>query len=288
DPGRGDFTSLTRLLEIAQEVAGHDHHFSVVQMPLNLMEVGALIEDRGGHPSPSVVSIAQQANLGLLTNRPLNALADGRLFRLADFDMAVPSDRLDRLLKAVCRLEEEFAEGLGRTFDLELLSPGKEVFRYAEDLKQQAETLQDAVAWDDYIENRFGPEVSQLVNRIDDSLNGPIKMPWKYWLERYVGDVGKLIEGLRIGNARASQRRSDKISRAVSELVPEERRDARLSQRAVALLRGLGGVSTVLVGMRRPAYVSDMMAVLTWERFDVDADALVQSSPGMAFTSEKE
>ena len=53
-------------------------------------------------------------------------------------------------------------------------------------------------------------------------------------------------------------------ARAVSEhldpLLPERLRDASLSRKAIAVLLGTPGISTVLVGMRRPAYVDDAMA----------------------------
>lgn len=74
-------TSLTRFWEIASRVAEQTygdkgrHHFSVIQFPLNYFEA---------QPLKILVSEATEYRLGVLINRPLNAILENQLVRLAD------------------------------------------------------------------------------------------------------------------------------------------------------------------------------------------------------------
>lgn len=105
-------TSLTRLWEIAREVGaqrhGHPdaHHFSIVQLPLNLFESGPALEHNNGpEQRMTALEFAREKRLGVLVNRPLNAFVANQLLRLSDQAMAGHRDvaqvlhsRLDALL----------------------------------------------------------------------------------------------------------------------------------------------------------------------------------------------
>jgi hypothetical protein len=54
------------------------------------------------------------------------------------------------------------------------------------------------------------------------------------------------------------------VSAALDPLLPVDRRGAPLSRKALWVLASTPGVSAVLVGMRRPAYVEDATAILDW------------------------
>src|SRR5690606_6991195 len=79
--------SLTRLLAVAREVAGDDHHFRIIQCPLNLLEPEAAVERNNG-PGGRRTALEEAAahGVGVLVNRPLNAFWNQRLVRLADFE----------------------------------------------------------------------------------------------------------------------------------------------------------------------------------------------------------
>ena len=77
-----DFTSLSDIWEIAQSIST-EHHFRVIQFPLNLFETAGVTEKN--QPSgKSLVEFAADKGLGVLTNRPLNAIRDDRLIRLTE------------------------------------------------------------------------------------------------------------------------------------------------------------------------------------------------------------
>jgi aryl-alcohol dehydrogenase-like predicted oxidoreductase len=77
-----DHTSLAAIWQIACEISSQ-HHFQVIEMPMNLLEPEALtrINQQG---EKSVLSLAAEKRLGVLINRPLNAIVNDRLVRLAE------------------------------------------------------------------------------------------------------------------------------------------------------------------------------------------------------------
>jgi aryl-alcohol dehydrogenase-like predicted oxidoreductase len=76
-----EMTSLERMLGAAEAAGGARHHFAVLQLPMNLLESGAMLEANNG--DKTVLEVAASAGIGVLVNRPLNAIVDGRLMRLA-------------------------------------------------------------------------------------------------------------------------------------------------------------------------------------------------------------
>ena len=76
------FTSLAQVWELTEGLT-HAHRFAVIEFPCNLFETGAITENSqpGG---ASLIEVARAAGLGVLVNRPLNAIRDNDLIRLAD------------------------------------------------------------------------------------------------------------------------------------------------------------------------------------------------------------
>ncbi len=77
-----EFCALDRVLEIARGI-GPDHHFRVVQFPMNLVERGAALNanQTGGR---TLLDLCRAEHLGVLINRPLNAIYQHRMMRLAE------------------------------------------------------------------------------------------------------------------------------------------------------------------------------------------------------------
>ena len=89
-PDQPRFLSLAKLWEIAQEI-GPDHHFRVVQFPMNLIERYPLTENNLPGNS-SLLQFCRDKNIGVLINRPLNAALQGRTFRLAEPESFLAQD----------------------------------------------------------------------------------------------------------------------------------------------------------------------------------------------------
>jgi Aldo/keto reductase family len=89
-PGRNpEATSLERVWMIAREVA-IEHHFAVAQLPANLFESGAMLTRNCVTGNQTALEFAQEHDLAVLVNRPLNAFYRNQLIRLADTPVRSP------------------------------------------------------------------------------------------------------------------------------------------------------------------------------------------------------
>ena len=239
-------------------------------MPFNLYEPGALTEtDNGSSPPTAALALAQEAGLGVLTNRPLNAYVGNKLVRLAEINFADPGAGRAKLLRHAERLEKEFSVGIGTAID-DGSGNVQNMFQFSQPLSRLSEHISDVMQWDEYVSRVFGPQLSQRINELEQGLQGPILSAWHFWLDRYVEALSKLSDGYRAQCAKHTMRRARKINKRVARFVPREFQGKPLSQKSVALVKALDGVTTVLVGMRTPAYVNDTMETLYWPPFDTD------------------
>ena len=83
-------TSLARMLAAAEAAGGPGHHFGVLQLPMNFFEPGGILESNNPPDAPatarrSVLELASTKGIGVLVNRPLNAVVGRGMVRLADF-----------------------------------------------------------------------------------------------------------------------------------------------------------------------------------------------------------
>lgn len=89
-PGRNpEATSLEHMWMIAREVA-LEHHFAVAQFPANLFESGAMLTRNCATGTQTALEFAQEHDLAVLVNRPLNAFYRNQLIRLADTPVRSP------------------------------------------------------------------------------------------------------------------------------------------------------------------------------------------------------
>ena len=91
---------------IAGEVA-REHHFAVAQLPANLSESGAMLTQNCVTGNRTALEFAQDHDLAVLVNRPLNAFYRERLVRLADTPVRRPEvhARIDPFPPPSCRAE---------------------------------------------------------------------------------------------------------------------------------------------------------------------------------------
>ena len=80
--GEYTFTSLAKILDLAEIISQH-HHFQVIELPCNLFETGAVTESNQPD-GETILELAAKKELTVLINRPLNAIQDNQLIRLAE------------------------------------------------------------------------------------------------------------------------------------------------------------------------------------------------------------
>jgi aryl-alcohol dehydrogenase-like predicted oxidoreductase len=68
DPGASDYLSLSEVVELAAQAGGKDHHFKVIQLPLNLgmTEALSLRNQRLNETSVTILEAAQEFDIGVM------------------------------------------------------------------------------------------------------------------------------------------------------------------------------------------------------------------------------
>ena len=267
-PTDADATSLSLMLDAAEAAGGPDHHFRVLQLPMNLVESGAFRQPNTG-PSGDRTPLewATERGIGVLANRPLNAMAGRTLFRLADFPEAVvPAESLDQSARKVAALEDEFRAGIAtRVRAGNGGPPPTEWFRWADQLRAIGSQIQGLDHWEQIEAYMITPAVAQVVSVLDHGLAGqPLAQTWQAWRDRYLPALDALLHAHAVRAAQQSQAKSNQVTAALNPQLPLARRAEPLSRKALWAVVSTPGVSAVLLGMRDPDYVTDGMAVLGW------------------------
>jgi hypothetical protein len=259
-------TSLTRMLLAAREAGGADHHFRVLQLPMNLFEAGGVFEHNNGPENrETVLECASREGIGVLVNRPLNAIVGEGMLRLADFQVGAAEVQLDAQLRVLAKLEAEYRGQIAPDIRV---SPGRsspeDFFRWAEQLDGVQARLQSLDHWQQIEGQMIVPSVTQVVRALDGGLGGEVAERWRTWRDRYLPELRLLLVELRRQATQKSQALSRAVAAAVDPLLPAERSGETLSRKALWVVASSPGVGSVLNGMRTAAYVDDTLGILRW------------------------
>ncbi len=263
DPARSyTFTELARVWQIAQEISP-DHHFRWVQLPMNLLETGAATE--ANQPNgQTALQFASAHHLAVLANRPLNAITQASLTRLADVlppSYPATSEDVSTAVDSCVQLEAQFASQ-----HLAQLNLDDETNRQLLDYLSIGRMLEGSWGgfgtfqnWQDvktrFILPRTQTAAQFLANRPD------LPPETALWLDGYVEAANIALAALSAFYQEQASKRTRRIKETAVAADPDWQAET-LSQTAVRALRSSAGVSSVLVGMRQQRYVLDMLAEL--------------------------
>ena len=256
------FTSLETAWSIAS-ARGPDHHFRVVQLPMNLLESGAATEKNQSR-TRSVLDFAREKKLAVLINRPLNAIRDNALTRLADIPVPNYPATVEEVSTAVdtsVQTEAKFRRDI-----MPKLALAAETERQL--LEYLAVGLLLEGRWHDFgtyqnwrdVQYQFVlPRVRSALQFLSNQENLPAEVA--SWHDQY----GEATETTLAAVSAFYQEQGAATAQAIraKAVAADAEWDAgTLSQTAVRALRSTAGVTSVLVGMRLQAYVEDVLAEL--------------------------
>ncbi len=274
-PDSPDSTSLSRILEAAQAAAHQakhqDHSCRVLQLPMNLFEAGALLtQNTGKDHSHTVLSLAREQSVGILVNRPLNAMPrNGRsMIRLADPQAEVSHTNFETQHQMVAALEHDYKQVLGP----QIPRPEKgvsplEYFNWAEELERIRSSVQNLEHWDHIESQSIAPHVNQVFQLLTKHFSGrkEEEQVWISWRDKYVPELLSLLKVMRMEAAHKSAQKLAELGQTLNSFLPESRQKEPFSRKALWALTSTPGVSCVLNGMRHPVYVDDSLTTLQWE-----------------------
>jgi len=254
-----EFTCLETAWEIAEDISP-DHHFSLAQMPFNLLEPGAVLEANqpGGR---SALALTAEKGLGVLINRPLNAFASGRLLRLADLPQTERMDTNEVIAKI--RGLQKSETRLWRQILTRLDIPGgskprgKQQNDVGDNLKHYWKNFGSYENFRQAQKGVFWPRVQGVLDFLTPY--GTEDEELARWLADHPACLQEALEAVGSIYVEEAARVLKRIRYAVNDADSEWEKPGTLSQKAIRALRSTTGVSVVLVGMRREAYVEDVV-----------------------------
>ena len=255
-----EFTNLSTCWELASRLRVK-HHFQVIQLPMNLLETGAATQFNQPK-GQTVLEFARQHQLGVLINRPLNAYYQNNLRRLADIpepDYVSPSAvdaRIANLVAQEVILHRDILPTLEVTADVQdqlgqMLSTGQALDGYWLGINN----------YQRWLETRSGyliPRINSALRFLEQIKKQPEGLDG--WIEAYIQAANSTFEAITAYYQEQALDEAEQLKATVKGIEPDWVKAETLSQLAIRALRSTAGVSSVLVGMRRPAYVDDVLA----------------------------
>lgn len=217
DPEFLPYEDLPALAAHAAQTAGNTHHrFTTVQLPINLLEQEGL----------ACAKWAKAHGLRVLSNRPLNAQADGQMFRLADYP---PSDAYESRLNEMLQLCAS-----------EPLASLQNLIHQLDDVKHRFGWVGD---YESFLYTQVLPHVRSVLGTLHEEERGALAQQLMLFLEAYGETVAYEC--------------SLKVREAVVPLLQGCQRP--LQTCALSFLMARPEIDVVLVGMRRPRYVAQIV-----------------------------
>jgi len=258
-PAARDTTEFARLWAAAEAAAPGKHHFRVLQVPLNLLESGALFAPSG---SESVLAQAQARGVAVLTNRPLNAIRGGSILRLAEPNRPEKAPKFDFVRGNLLALEREFRETIAPSLELGGGLEPDDLFAWGDRILEIEPRVSSLVQWEEIEAHVIAPALGKVLRGLDGALSGELAERFRDFRGRYLRDLEGLFLAMRNLAADRSAGRLRAIQTGLGAHLEPGLSSEPLSRQALVTLRALPGVSCVLLGARSPKYVEDALAAL--------------------------
>ena len=259
---RTDFTCLETIWNIA-ETLGAQHHFRLIQLPFNMLEPGAILEENqpGGG---SVLDFAVQKELGVLVNRPLNAFFGNQLIRLAEvpaFEI-LPKEEIVRKIQYLTKSEKSLWMKILPALDIPagLRVRIKEQIAIGDTLKHHWLNLGSFERWRQVKSGNLLPRIQGVVDFLKP--HAEYNENLADWMSTHQKKIEDAFNAVASIYAEQAAHQVDRIRRAVAVADRHWAEAGTLSQKALRTIRSTPGVSCTLIGMRRNDYVSDVVTEL--------------------------
>jgi len=257
------FTSLTQCWQLAEAI-GPDHHFRVIQLPMNLLETGGATEMNQTN-GRSVLDFADEKGMAVLINRPLNAFYNNTLMRLATIsrpEQVISPGEVSTAVDMLVQLEVDFQQNLLSSLSLEgeVHQQLGVLLRVGMALDGRWSGFGSYINWQEILAQHLIPRTQGAVHILSNLPDLPAEL--REWLDRYVSLFNETIAAIGTIYQDSAATWAELTQQMVGQVESEWQAD-KLSGTAIRALRSTEGINTVLVGMRQKAYVDDVLAELS-------------------------
>jgi aryl-alcohol dehydrogenase-like predicted oxidoreductase len=217
DPEFLPYEDLVILAENAAKEAGSDrHHFTTLQLPINLLERDGL----------RCAAWAKQNGLRVLANRPLNAQKGGLMYRLAEYEEP-----------------QEYYHHLNELLEMTDNVPLKNVHNLVAQLDEYKHRFGWVGEYESFLHTQIVPHVRKALKGLD----AQARLAVAESIDLFLQSFAKMVAYECSKSTRVQLK---------NEL---EGCDGTLQECALDFLREERSIDYVLVGMRRPSYVVQVL-----------------------------
>jgi aryl-alcohol dehydrogenase-like predicted oxidoreductase len=268
------FTSLEECLAAAEDIST-ENNFNVIEFPMNLMERGAVVTKNQHGDTMTLLELSAKNNIGALVNRPLNALGDKGLTRLADFQVNEEYSKLEEAqiiaeINLLDSMEEDFTK---EYLDiLNLSKENKEAVGYflkaGQLLKENWKNFGSIESFNDVKKQFLIPRVNYALTTLVSTPNLTDEMKTK--LDQIAKQINKLMGIMDSIYGLLANVRSKEIHNKLNEALKDTEgfKDLTLSEKSILLINSLDEISCTLVGMRHDKYVDDVVKSIKQEKIN--------------------
>jgi len=208
---------LTLAEDAAKEIGNDRHSFTTVQLPINLLEKNGL----------ECAKWAKENGLRVLANRPLNALREGLMYRLADYDDSREYYTHFNELIDVC--------------DNDALRPIFNLLEELDDTKHKFGWLGD---YDNFLYAEIIPLMKNTIVKIDDEYKETLLQ----YIDLFLTEYRKVV-------AYECSKSTRNLHKEMFIACGDSMQEC-----AINFLLESKNIDYVLVGMRKPTYVNELMS----------------------------
>lgn len=261
-----NFSSLKKMIETANKIKS-DNHFAVVQTPFNLLEKGAAVIKNQNNNSKTFFELAAENNLGIMINRPLNAMNNNKIFKLSNVEVKfnITKEELDKSIKQLADNEKEIHKTLLKKIDKKLFLPMRECLSVGIDLSDGLDKYESI---DKYIHIKNSMYLSRANFAVGEIKKTLKKQKEIEKLESYYKDMHYVVEAVESFFGIEINKSKEAVHQLTNEFLDDEKKKLPLSQKALLLVNSLPQISTTLVGMRRKEYVDDVLKILEYGKIE--------------------
>jgi aryl-alcohol dehydrogenase-like predicted oxidoreductase len=266
-----EFVSIQKLLSIAESIS-NNHHCKIIQAPCNLIENNvAVIKNNDGK---TAIEFAESKNLAFITNRTFNAIVNNNLFRLVDHDIEEGiswlevDDNAQNLLQLEMQIEQLEIDHLALSPEDEIII--RDAFKIGSELQSTWQDFKSIEAWKESIRLYIYPRIDYAVSKLLDS--DQLTKEHESWIFDYVAEMNTFLKSISLYLKVDASNRIDNLRAKISHKKEEIVVGKSFSQTALSYLRGISGVSSSLVGLRKTDYVDDVLSVIQIPSTPVDPE----------------
>ena len=271
-----EHTSLDRVYEAACRAGATVHgnhranHFKVIQLPYNLFEHGAFttVNNEIDRKNVTVLEGAKSLGIGVLVNRPLNAIVNNGMTRLAQYpydpNLDYPAE-ISNAERRFSQIETEL-EGVLKSWGIFESVQNQVNLNLFYDIAQQLPELlprvQNRDHWEQILYGNLIPQVRRYLQKTAEACSNEVQAEWEILLQQYVESLNALFAILTDIFNRGDAEKVEPIQQALERHLSDAEKMLTFSQKALNFVTSSPGVSVVLNGMKRKEYVHDAMGIM--------------------------